>query len=213
MSYKIYRIDNLTSGLSYIGCTQNLEKRLREHRHERPEVLEGEIEVTVLEECESRDRAGKLEDYYIQKHKTMIGLNGYNKQTGGFSGYRPSESTKQKMSLARLGKKHSPETRAKMSSWQIGKKLSEETKEKIRQARLKNPTRIDPRKRKDFQAHMELMSSKRRGVPPWCKGKKMSADFCRKVSVARKNDPRLMEKIQKMNEARKKKASTLHNPY
>lgn len=70
-----------------------------------------------------------------------------------------SLETRQKMSQARLGKKHSEETRRKISASSIGKKISEETREKYRVASTDRP------KSKEFIEQMERIRSRKKAIP------------------------------------------------
>lgn len=62
-------------------------------------------------------------------------------ENNGFFGKTHSETSKQKMSIAKIGKHHSAESKKKISQALSGRHLSEETKKKISQAKLgeKNP--------------------------------------------------------------------------
>ena len=86
-------------------------------------------------ECEKLEELvfwlDEWEKYYIEKYDSYY--NGYNSTTGGTNGI-VSEETKEKMSKARKGKKHTDETKRKMSEAQIGHEVKDSTKQKISEA-------------------------------------------------------------------------------
>ena len=82
--------------------------------------------------------ADELEVKYIQEYDTI--RNGYNIRLGGSRG-KHSEETKQKMSVAAMGRRHSDDSKRKMSLAKIGKNhpnfgksLSSKTKQNISKA-------------------------------------------------------------------------------
>lgn len=88
MSIGIYKITNKKDNKVYIGQSQNIERRLSEHKKERFIPIDMWInflgkenfDFEIIEEC-SLDELDKKEKYYInyfQSNKT-----GYNKQEGG----------------------------------------------------------------------------------------------------------------------------------
>lgn len=95
------------------------------------------FERKVLEECPTQSELDAAEIRWIAELDTF-GKNGYNLTKGGhgIKGYRHTEDTKRRMSVARKGKKHSVESRARMSLAQKGHLVSEAQREKMRLARL-----------------------------------------------------------------------------
>ena len=102
----------------------------------------------------------KMEDFYIKEYNTLY-PNGYNKETGGISGYAICDDTRNKI---RLGNNRSNEYMKEMRSKQIiteetklkiseslkGRKKSEETKLKMskpRDDKFKNNCKIAQKKR------------------------------------------------------------------
>ena len=83
----------------------------------------------------------QLEIFYIGFYDTFD--SGYNLTLGGEGsvGYKPSDETRKKLSIVRIGKdspmygkKHSAEAKRKMSEAQKGRKCTDETKRKISEA-------------------------------------------------------------------------------
>lgn len=107
-----------------------LEKKWRLfHRvlHKRAEMFEWSILSTV----NSQDELDAAEVYWI-RYYDAFGDGGYNLNEGGKGHGRRSESTKEKMRLAKLGKKQSPEWIEARRKGMMGRTQSEETKAKLR---------------------------------------------------------------------------------
>lgn len=130
----VYRIENLLTGLSYIGVTScSLEKRWGEHKTSSkssnpPYVIHKVMKkygvenfsFQLLEETDSVEKLYELEIMYIKHYDSY--KNGYNMTYGGKGsiGYKRTKPV-------------SEETKEKLRRAMLGKKLSEETKEKLRQ--------------------------------------------------------------------------------
>lgn len=164
--YLIYWIHNdkesdiYTQG--YVGITNNLKRRLIEHRRHKDKILNGRNAEIVLqgeqEYCKEVEK--------ILRPKKNIGLN---IMSGGgmppdVTGIKRSDETKLLMSLNNVGfrgRKHSEETRKKMSESHkgFGKPHTEETKRKlseIAKRRKSNPMTG----RKHSEKSRQLMSQK-----------------------------------------------------
>ena len=84
----IYKITNHVTGKSYIGQSEDIEYRFKEHKWHKQLSIGHDIDVygeenfsfEVLEEC-SVDKLDEKEDYYILKYDTRN--NGYNIKRGG----------------------------------------------------------------------------------------------------------------------------------
>lgn len=84
----IYIITNKINGKSYIGQSENIEKRFYSHKHNKTTELGQDIQkygeenfsFSILEECKKEDLDRK-EIQYISAYGTIY--NGYNKQPGG----------------------------------------------------------------------------------------------------------------------------------
>lgn len=117
--FLIYKFTS-PSGLSYIGQTCNLEKRIRAHKNRggctafhnaiKKHGFES-FTQEILHENLTIDEANYWEEFYIREHQTLS-PNGYNLLTGG-SNSTPSEETRAKLSKAQTNR--SPEHRARMS--------------------------------------------------------------------------------------------------
>lgn len=148
----IYSITNLLNGHTYIGKTNDVERRWKEHRygHGGTAILNkafkkysldnflfdvvAEIPFDSIEEL--NDILAQLEVYYIELYDTFH--NGYNATIGGdgTSGYKQSSETTEKIRRANLGRIVSKETREKISASKTGIGHTKETKEKISKALL-----------------------------------------------------------------------------
>lgn len=145
-----------TRTVRYIGYSNNPRKRLRTHKCRNTPAgrwlrnLGANPELVVLKEVPIEDR--KLEEARYIRGARVLGLGILNENEGGGGpshhtpetcakirvatgginnpnfGLSPSEETRQKMRLARLGKTMPPETRAKISARiseiKTGRKLS-----------------------------------------------------------------------------------------
>jgi group I intron endonuclease len=147
MKSGIYQIINIINEKKYIGSSNNLNKRWRDHRNslrmnEHHNILlqriynkygDKTLKFSILEEINDPQELLKKEQFYID----LINPE-YNvcKTAGSPLGYKHTEETKEKMR-----KPKSEETKKKMSKSQKGKILSEETKKKMSISRTgeKNP--------------------------------------------------------------------------
>lgn len=86
----IYKITNKQNGKTYIGQSNDIERRLKEHQQTRLITIDDYINVLgkenfnfeILEEC-SLDELDKKEQEYIVKFDSIN--NGYNVQFGGYN--------------------------------------------------------------------------------------------------------------------------------
>lgn len=84
----IYKITNKNNGKVYIGQSNNVERRLSEHKQKRTQTIDNIINVLgvenfdfeIAEEC-NQDDLDKKEKEYIEKYDSVS--NGYNIQKGG----------------------------------------------------------------------------------------------------------------------------------
>lgn len=74
--YYIYFLKNLDGKVRYVGQTQNLDVRKREHKRNKPPH-----NFEVCEQVEISEKAKELEIFYIEKFNTY--KDGWNKSTGG----------------------------------------------------------------------------------------------------------------------------------
>lgn len=86
----IYKITNKQNGKIYIGQSDNIERRLAEHKRVKSQTIDNYInclgienfEFEIIEECKKED-LDKKEQEYIQKYDSR--KNGYNHQLGGYN--------------------------------------------------------------------------------------------------------------------------------
>lgn len=154
----IYCIRNTKNNKVYIGSSNNLQRRLRDHRTELNKGRHindhlqksweryGEdcFEFSILECCQEA-KLLQREDYYIQKYDSLNSEKGYNllsadraifsestRQKLSEAGRRPcSEETKRKISEAKKGIKFTDEHRKKLSEAKTGTHLSQQAREKV----------------------------------------------------------------------------------
>jgi group I intron endonuclease len=153
----IYKLTCRDNGKIYIGKSVNIKSRLDNHKaaskrtngryyFEHALIKYGwdAFDVEILEffdDFDKNDDNQKIkiierESFYIKNCNSTDKSVGYNtcKLSTDRTGFKCSDETKKRMSIAQLGKKHSLETKEKMR----GRKLSEEHKEKCRVANLGN---------------------------------------------------------------------------
>lgn len=144
----IYLRTNLINGKKYVGQTVNFKNRQNAWLFKKRYAGEAidnarkrygteNFKVEILRECDTQDELNKWEMYFIKELNT-ISPNGYNLTNGGegVSGYKISDETKQKMSIAHSGEKnimfgktHSAEARDKIRNARLGKKGTNHTDE------------------------------------------------------------------------------------
>jgi group I intron endonuclease len=150
----IYRIISPTNKI-YIGQSVDIRRRLNCYKSARckgqPIIYRSILKYgwrkhkfAVLCEC-SKEELNDMEKYYVDLFGTFNSKNGMNLLDGGGSRATCSDETKLKMSIARMGKKHTDEYKKRMSD--IHKKIikSKEWCDNISKGK-KNPS-IKTRKR------------------------------------------------------------------
>lgn len=136
--YKIYLVSNLHTEKVYVGRT-NRALSLRWKEHVRDSKIRSvyfskaikkwgpeSFRMRVIRRTFDEKEAYELEKHYILMFKSYDPEYGYNGSFGGDGAGIPTEETKCKLSLARLGPKH--------FLW--GKHRSQDTKRKLREANL-----------------------------------------------------------------------------
>lgn len=148
----IYSITNMLNGHKYIGKTNDVERRWREHRYGNGGtsilnkafkkygidnfLFEIIAQIPFNNTDELNDVLNQLEVYYISLYNTL--KEGYNATAGGegISFYHHSEETKQKISRGQIGKILSEEHKEKCRIANLGNHHTEDAKYKITQALL-----------------------------------------------------------------------------
>ena len=74
--YYIYFLRDLNGKVKYVGQTQNLDSRKREHKRNKPPHT-----FIISEQIDISEKAKEVEIFYIEKFDTF--KNGWNKSTGG----------------------------------------------------------------------------------------------------------------------------------
>jgi group I intron endonuclease len=154
----VYCIKNNINSKIYVGSSINVYKRFLRHlndlrrgihnnNHLQQSFLkygEHNFYICILDYC-TKDNVVFKEQFYMDLLNSTDISFGYNIELRADHTLK-SEETKQRMRLARIGKKLSNETRKKLSeirkgkpSWRKGCKLTEEHKQKIRDNAKTNP--------------------------------------------------------------------------
>ena len=74
--YYIYFLKDLNGNIKYVGQTQNLDAKKREHKRNKPPHT-----FEINEQIDIPKKAKEAEIFYIEKFDTF--KNGWNKSTGG----------------------------------------------------------------------------------------------------------------------------------
>jgi group I intron endonuclease len=186
----------LEDGKVYIGCSSNIAKRFYEHtnnldsnkhinlhlQHAWNKYGKNKFSFEAVFLCQQQD-LGEAEKYFIDRFDTFA--NGYNNSHGGETytygmnspryGKRHSEETKRKISIAKSGRCHSKETIEKIRVSSTGREWSDSSKKKLS---LYHAGRPLPEKTK------KKISDSTKGKPSNNKGKVLSPEIKRKISIA-----------------------------
>lgn len=213
----IYMLRNRINGKAYVGQTiQSIEYRWSQHKSDagrggrnylhRAIRLYGadNFELATLATATTLAELNELEEYHIRAQGTLS-PNGYNLKTGG-DRWQFTQEVKDKISLAKKGKKRSPESIAKFvlartgqknspehiaktAAWHRGRKRSPETRQKISLAMMgrKFGPFTDEHKAKISAARKGMVFSDetRAKMSLAKKGKKLSDEHRAKLSLAR----------------------------
>lgn len=219
-NYVIYKHTS-PSGKSYIGQTNNRQRRERQHRN-RIECRAfasaikkygwANFEHSILEENLTLEEANIKEQFYIAEHNTIF-PNGYNLTSGGFN-CMYTEETRKLQSHARKnyynhnpdaikfigdihrGKTMTHESRLKISNSSKGRQVSDQTRSKISQKNL-------GKKRTADQIKNHPMTGLKGEKHP-CYGMKRSKETCDRISKSLLGDKHpQFGKVGKLNKSSK----------
>jgi group I intron endonuclease len=237
----VYLITNKINGKRYVGQTvKTIEERWKQHVYLSKQPRKGEpiisairkygsdnFEIKSLARCNSLEEMNHREEYYIRLLKTLV-YSGYNVLPGG-NNRKMHESTKKKLSLARIGKKIGPfseEHRRKLSEankgQNLGGTLPEETKRKISEANKGEKNYMFGKKQ--TENNKKATSEANRGNKYWV-GRKHSQESKDKMAKSKigkcsgsknpffgkKHTQEVLDKLLKCNERRKVKIFCINN--
>lgn len=224
----IYKLTNKINGLSYIGQTTNLTKRLRDHRYNAKHMYKSNagqrivqairefgfenFEVSILFQsnlCDDKQQLRKLlyekEIFFISKYDTIN--NGYNITKGGagLKGYLLPKDKIESIRASNLGRKHSEEFRE--NARQRFKKLWENESFRKRRSEMtsgkNNPMygiRLTGEQNPNFGKHMSEETKRKLSESRKGKGHPTSEETKKKLSEILKGRPKSEEQKRKLRE-------------
>jgi len=147
-TYYIYCITNSTNGMKYIGATyRKVEQRFGQHisdalnnrgngctslKNAMREFGEKSFDVETLLVC-NEEQVDLYEDKFINLYNTLH-PNGYNLKTGGRSGCKLLEETKNQIAESNRGKFVGVETRVLIGSTSKYRNMSDDNKQRLKDA-------------------------------------------------------------------------------
>lgn len=180
MKYAIYIITNIVNAKQYVGITNNLARRWKEHKgmNGSSKALHKAMDehgasnfvFTHVADAFDRESADALERMLIVEHNTKY-PHGYNLTSGGQGISEVCDETKEKMRNARLGKKMSESSKEKLSASRIGIPMHPDTKKKLLQANIGKKASAET---------INKMSLAKKGKPPNSAGKPRSKETIEK---------------------------------
>lgn len=191
-NYLIYKHTS-PSGKSYIGQTNNYDRRNRAHQNLKSgcRFFRNAIQKygwdnfthEIIADNLSHDEANKLEEQYIEEYNTLV-PNGYNLTTGGNSRLLSDET---KQLLSEIAKQNMTEEK-KNSIRQVrtGVPRSDKTKEKLKTA---NKGKVLS------EEHKQKTSNTMKGRPAHNKGKPISDELKQRLSIINKGRKRHIDPV------------------
>lgn len=150
---RVYLLRNSINGKCYVGQTRlDLRKRIWDHKatansgattplyHAIRKYGWSAFEVETLEECVDLADLDMAERYWIGVYRSLA-PDGYNLETGGYSGKTHGPESRRKIGDAHRGKVVSAETRRKQSEAKEGRQLTDEQRRLWSQVKLPGMTR------------------------------------------------------------------------
>ena len=174
MNNVVYMYTNKISGRRYVGITNNLERRYKEHLRHSTQLIDKKIKEYGIDNFDfeilfigTYDECKIKEQEYIEQYETMVYQNGYNVTKGGDGvvGFSHSEESKKKMSDSHKNiphKPHSEETKQKISDSLTGRKLNEEQRKAISNGKIGDKNPMYGKHFNDNQRNAVIESNKRR---------------------------------------------------
>ncbi len=172
LEFFVYKHTCVTTNKSYIGVTQNMQRRIRGHRSPSSQcvLLRNAVQkygwdsfvTNVLATSSTLEEALALEQRFIAEHQTLS-PTGYNLKTSG-TAIVYSEETKQRISSSLRGRTLSPEWRAKISASLTGRKATLEKRANMSKALRGKPK---PPRTEEHKAKVAEANRRKALDPKW----------------------------------------------
>jgi group I intron endonuclease len=208
----IYVIKQCTTGLEYVGQTVNLKSRLTMHKfavspnsrlhraikkHGRQDFIYSYCEVAV-------EKLNEVERHTIESRGTLS-PSGFNlvEGGGGTNGWKHSQETKDKISAANTGKKHSDSTLTRLRSIKrVGVRLTAENLVKLRAGKIAAGPISEQTRLKLRVSHTgkPMLEQTRAGLLKANTGREMPAHVKASIVAALKGVPLSLAHKQKLRE-------------
>lgn len=170
----IYSITNKINGKRYIGSSENIKIRWKNHKHflkfnksHSPHLQnawnkygEDNFIFEVLEYIQDKNELLKVEQYYLDWFESYKSEFGYNtcQISGNTSGRKHSIETKNKLRLLNLGRKVTEETKLKISISGKGRKRSLETRKRMSSSQKNRKFSLETREKMSVAKNGKTLS-------------------------------------------------------